>query len=263
LAAPIHRRRFLFAGMALAYGPHAGAAEVPVVAGASDLQGALPEVAAAFQKKARKTVRLTFGSSGQFTHQILQGAPFELFLSADEAYVRRLQAAGRTEGGGALYAIGRIGLFVPKSSRVRPFGDLRDIGPALREGRLKRLSIADPAHAPYGVAAKEALTKAGLWTVVQRHLVLGANASQATTFTATGAAEAGIIPYSLALRPEVRTAGTFALISDEWHNPLRQRAALIRGAGPTAREFFTFVQGAEARTIFKRYGFVLPGEKVS
>lgn len=236
----------------------ARAQDVPPVAAASDLQAALPEVATAFQTATGKSVKLTFGSSGNITQQIENGAPFEVFLSADEAYVRRLLAAGRTMDGGALYAVGRIGLFVPKGSPVKADGALRDLGAAVRDGRVRKFAIANPEHAPYGRAAREALQRAGLWEAIEPKLVLGENVSQATQFAASGSAEGGIIPLSLALTPQVKAAGTFVLLPADWHAPLRQRAVLIKGAGPTARAFHAFLRGPQARAILARHGFTLP-----
>lgn len=255
------RRRLVLGAVATAgFGATARAAAAPVVAAAADLQGPLPEIAAAFARQTGQEVRVSYGSSGSFALQIPQGAPFEVFLSADEAYVQRLHRAGHTRDAGALYAIGRIGMFTAKTSPVRCTSDLADVGRALRDGRLMRFAIADPKHAPYGVAAKQALTKAGLWPRVEPRLVLGQNAAQATTFAVSGAAQAGIIPYSLALRPEARAAGRFALISDRWHAPLRQRAVLLKSATPAAKAFYDYLQTPAARAVFKAYGFVLPSE---
>lgn len=254
-------RAWLALAAALILAPFARAADAPApaVAAASDLQAALPEVAAAFHRGTGGRVKLTFGSSGALTQQILNGAPYEVFLSADEAYVRRLQAAGRTAGAGSPYAVGRIGLFVPRGSPVRADAALRDLGAAVRDGRVRKFAIANPEHAPYGRAAREVLQHAGLWNALAPRLVLGENVSQATQFAVSGAAQAGIIPLSLALTPQVKAAGTFVLIPADWHRPLRQRAVLIRGAGPTARAFHTFLQGREARAILARHGFSLPG----
>lgn len=232
----------------------------PPVAAAADLSAALPEVATLFEKSSGHAVRIAYGSSGNFAQQIQNGAPFEIFLSADEGYVARLRNAGKTEDEGALYAIGRIGLFQPTGSTVRADGELKDLAAALRDGRLTKLAIANPEHAPYGRAAQEALEHAGLWELAKPKLVLGENASQATQFAMSGSAQGGIIPLSLALAPAVEDAGTFALIPDTWHKPLRQRAVLIKGAGETARAFHAFLQGPEARGVLRRYGFVLPGE---
>jgi molybdate transport system substrate-binding protein len=234
------------------------AQEAPAVAAAADLQAPLPEIAAAFQKATGRNVKLTFGSSGNFTQQIENGAPFQVFLSADEAYVQRLQAAGRTVNGGALYAVGRIGLFVPRGSPVTADARLRGLATALRAGRVQRFAIANPEHAPYGRAAREALQRAGLWDAIAPRLVLGENVSQATQFATSGSAQGGIIPLSLALTPQVKAAGTFVLLPADWHRPLRQRAVLVKGAGPTAEAFYAFLHGREARAILARHGFTLP-----
>jgi len=237
----------------------ATAAEAPLVAAAADLQSTLPGIAAAFENKTGQSVRLTFGASGALTQQILNGAPYEVFLSADESYVERLAAAGRTEGAGALYAVGRIGLFVPKGSSIRADADLNGLAAALKAGRAQRFAIANPAHAPYGRAAQAALERAGLWTAIQPRLVLGENVSQATQFAASGAAQGGIIPLSLASTPQVKAAGTFVLLPAAWHPPLRQRAVVLKDASPAARAFYAFLQGPEARAAFARHGFTLPG----
>lgn len=252
--------RLLVTLAVLLFGPTAACAQgAPTVAAASDLQAALPQVAEAFRAKTGRSVRLVFGSSGSFTQQIQNGAPYQVFLSADEGYVRILQAAGRTDGGGELYAVGRIGIFTPHGSPVRADAGLHDLHAALRDGRLGKLAIANPAHAPYGRAAREALQRAGLWSAAEPRLVLGENVSQATQFATSGAAQAGIIPLSLAKTPQVMAAGTFVLLPAEWHAPLRQRAVVLKGAGPTARAFHAFLQGPEARGIFARHGFAVPG----
>ncbi len=236
----------------------ARAADEPAIAAAADLNAVMPEIVALFTQQTGKTVKLTFGSSGNFTQQIQNGAPFEVFLSADEAYVRKLQVAGKTEDAGTLYATGRIGFFQPNGSQVK--AEFPDLAAAVADGRLTRFAIANPEHAPYGRAAQEALTHAGLWDAIRPRLVLGENVAQATQFATSGAAQGGIIPLSLALTPQVKAAGTFALIPADWHQPLRQRAVLLHGAGDTARAFYAFLQTPAARTILVRYGFVLPSE---
>lgn len=232
----------------------------PAVAAAADLQAAMPELVAAFARATGRTVRVAFGSSGSFTQQILAGAPFELFLSADEAFVARLRAAGRTEDAGQLYAIGRIGHAQPLASSVAVDPALAGLARALAAGQIRRFAIANPVHAPYGRAAREALGRAGLWERLAPRLVLGENAAQATQFALSGAAEGGIIPLSLARAPAVAPRIRFARIDAGWHAPLRQRMVRIRGAGPTARAFHDFLASPEAKAIFRRYGFLLPGE---
>ncbi len=236
------------------------AVKEPTIAAAADLNAALPEVAALFERATGKRVKLTFGSSGNFAQQIQNGAPFEVFLSADEGYIQKLAAAGKTEGDGALYATGRIGLFLPKGSSIKGDGELRDLAVAVKDGRLLKFAIANPEHAPYGRAAMEALQHAGLWEAIQPKLVMGENVAQATQFATSGSAQGGIIPLSLALTQQVKDAGTFLLIPADWHKPLRQRAVVLKGAGDTGRAFYDFLQTPPARAVLKRYGFVLPGE---
>jgi molybdate transport system substrate-binding protein len=251
-------RRLLALLLALLCPPAAHAAEAPNVAAAADLKFALTEIAAAHERGGGGRVSLSFGSSGVFRRQIAQGAPFELYLSADEAYVDALVAEGRVEGRGALYAIGRIALYIPNGSPVKADNKLRDLAAAARDGRLKKLAIANPEHAPYGRAAREALQHVGAWDAVQGKLVLGENAAQAARFASSGSAQAAVLPLSLVRADELAGRGGFVTLPESWHAPLRQRMALVKGAGDTARRFHAFLLGAEARVIFARHGFVLP-----
>ncbi|HEX9753828.1 MAG TPA: molybdate ABC transporter substrate-binding protein [Methyloceanibacter sp.] len=250
----------LFGGLLLGLEAPARAQNVPVVAAASDLRFALTEVAEAFTKETQREVTLTFGSSGNFFRQILQNGPFQMFLSADEQLVFDLAAKGFTVDDGTLYAVGRIVIIAPHGSPLKADGSLADLKAALADGRVKKFAIANPAHAPYGRRAEEALRHLGLWEEIKDRLVLGENVSQATQFATSGATQGGIIAYSLALSPDVSKLGTYTLIPDNWHEPLRQRMVLIKGAGETAQAFYAFMQGASARAIMRRYGFALPGE---
>jgi molybdate transport system substrate-binding protein len=245
---------------ALAQASSRGAAEVPVVAAASDLKFALEEIATAFRRDTRTDVRLTFGSSGNFARQIEQGAPFELFFSADESFVSALADKAFTRDAGTLYAIGRIVVFSPAGSPLVPDPQLANLKTMLARGAVTKFAIANPEHAPYGRAAKEVLQGLGMWDALQSRLVLGENIAQAAQFATTGDAVGGIIAYSLALAPEFRDRGRFALLPEDLHAPLRQRMVLLKSAGPTAERFYTYVQSSAAREILKRYGFVLPGE---
>ena len=232
----------------------------PVIAAASDLKFALDEIVAEFRKTTGRSVRVAYGSSGNFFRQIAQDAPFELFLSADEEFIFKLADQGLTLDRGAQYATGRIVLFAPKGSPVRPDARFDDLRQALADGRLVKLAIANPEHAPYGRAAMEALKSAGLWPAVEPKLVLGENVSQAAQFAASGSTQAGIFALSLALAPNFRDAGSYVPIPEALHRPLRQRMVLLSKAGATARAFYAFSQGPVARAIFRRYGFLLPGE---
>ena len=234
--------------------------EGATVAAASDLKFALDEVVAQFQTQTGQRVRVTYGSSGNFFTQIGQGAPFEMFLSADEAFVFQLADKGLTQDRGALYATGRIVLFAPKGSPLTPDPDLSDLAKALSDGRIVKFAIANPEHAPYGRAAKEALIAKGLWSALEPKLVLGENVSQAAQFAASGSTQGGIFAYSLALSPAISQLGTFVLVPESLHKPLRQRMVLTKRATPTAQALYAYMQQPAARTILKKYGFVLPGE---
>ena len=228
------------------------------VAAASDLKFALEAVARDFERQTGHRLRLVFGSSGQFFTQIGQGAPFHLFMSADEDFVFRLADAGRTLGRGQRYGIGRIGLFVPHGSPLRADGQLKDLAAALVDGRLQRLAIANPAHAPYGARAREALAHAGLWPAIEPRLVMGENISQAAQFASTGAAQGGLIAWSLALAPPLAALGRFELIPVHFHQPLVQRMVLLKGAPPAAVAFEAFLAQPPAQQVMARYGFTPP-----
>lgn len=232
----------------------------PVVAAAADLQFALVDVAEAFKKATGKSVKLTFGSSGNFARQIRQNAPFQVFFSANEDFVTDLARDGFMRDAGELYAVGRIVLIVPKGSPLKADGKLQDLKAALADGRLKKFAIANPEHAPYGARAEEALRHAGMWEAIKDKLVLGENVAQTAQFATSGNTQGGIIAYSLALSPKVSALGTYELIPAEMHKPLRQSMGLVKSAGPTAEAFYEFAKSPEARAIFRKYGFVLPGE---
>ena len=236
-------------------------ADVPAIAAASDLQFALDEISKQFRVSAKRELKLVFGSSGNFFRQIGQGAPFQMFMSADEAFVLKLEQAGKLVDKGHLYATGRIVLFAPHGSRLPIDAKLDAMRSALAMGQIKRFAIANPEHAPYGRAAEEALRNMGLWEAIRPRLVLGENVSQAAQFASSGSADGGIFAYSLALSPQIGKLGRYVLIPDAFHQPLHQRMALVKGAGETARMFYEYLQAPAARGVFRQYGFVLPGEQ--
>ena len=236
------------------------AAGSPSIAAAADLHYALDEVVAAYQRESGVDARVTYGSSGNFFTQLQQGAPFDIFMSADEALVQKLAVQELTQDAGELYAIGRIVLFVPRGSAIaldKKFADLRR---ALDDSRLSKFAIANPAHAPYGRAAREALQTAGLWQAMTPHLVLGENVAQAAQFARSGAAQAGIFALSLALAPPFEGAGSYILIDASQHQPLRQRMVLMRGAGQAATRLYAYLKSPLARAVLRRYGFTVPDE---
>jgi molybdate transport system substrate-binding protein len=251
-------------GVLVAGGVLAGTGERgPVrVAAAATLQFAMEEIAGQFEAETGRAVQLTLGSSGNFARQIRQGAPFDIYLSADEDFVLALARDGFTRGEGDLYAIGRIVIMAPHGSVLVPDAGLDNLARALDEGRIARFAIANPEHAPYGRRAEEALRHRGLWSALEPLLVYGENVAQAAQFATSGNAQGGIIAYSLAVSPQLAARGDFALIPEDWHEPLRQRMALVRDAGAEAERFYAYLQQEPARAILRRHGFLLPGEAV-
>ena len=238
----------------------ARAQDAPVVAAAADLKFAVTEVAKAFTAETGQTVELAFGSTGNFATQIREGAPFQMFMAADESYVAKLAEEGLTRDAGTLYAQGRIVVIVPHGSTLTADGTLDSLKAALEAGAIRHFAIANPDHAPYGVRAMEALQHKGLWDAVKPKLVLGENVSQAAQFATSGDAQGGIVAYSLALSAEVSALGDYELIPEDWHEPLNQRMVLLDSAGPVAEAFYAYINAPAARAIMTRYGFVLPGE---
>lgn len=252
------RRLLLSLGLAAALPRWGRAAPSVTVAAAADLKFALEELARLFEPRAGHAVRLVFGSSGQLYTQILQGAPFHLFLSADEAFVLQLAEAGKTLDRGRLYAYGRIGILVPKGSPLKADGELKDLAAALRDGRVRKFAIANPQHAPYGQRAREALQRAGVWAAIEPKLVYGENIAQTAQFALSGAADGGIVALSLARAPQVAAQGDFGLIPADWHRPLAQRMVLLNGAPQAAHHFHDYLISAQARAVLARHGFELP-----
>ena len=255
---------FALAAMSLIAGaPPSGAAnsaKPPTIAAASDLRFVLEEIVDAFRRDTGIGVRVSFGSSGNLARQIRQGAPFDIYMSADESYVLGLARDGFTRDDGALYAMGRLVLFAPAGSPVDVgvgFDGLRD---ALTDGSLRPFAIANPDHAPYGRAAMQALTHAGLWESIGDRLVLGENVSQAAQFAASGSADGGIFAHSLARAPGIAEKGSFWLIPTDWHAPLWQRMVLLKRADAASRRFYDYLQRPAAREIMRRHGFELPDE---
>lgn len=255
------RRRHLLGALALLCMtalPVCARDEAPVIAAASDLQFAVTEIAAAFTADTGNEVKLSFGSTGNFAAQIREGAPFQMFMAADQKFIADLHAEGLTRDEGALYAEGRIVLMAPHGSALKPDEAMDNLAALIEAGKLTKFAIANPEHAPYGLRAMEALQHRGLWDAVQPFLVLGENVSQAAQFALSGNAEGGIIALSLALAPEVAAQGDYALIPHDWHEPLLQRMVLLKNAGPVAEAFYAYIQTPKAREIMVRYGFVLP-----
>ncbi len=227
------------------------------VAAASDLTYAMKEVAANFEKATGCTVRLSMGSSGNFHTQIENGAPFDVFFSADIAYPKKLETEGLAAPGSTYpYAIGKIVLWTRKDSRV-------DVGKgfsALRDPAVRKIAIANPEHAPYGRAAEEALRAAGMYDAVKGRLVLGENISQAAEFVQSGNADAGIVALSLALSPAMKDEGRTWNIPENLYAPIEQGAVVVLASKNLqgARQFLDYVKSPATAALLDRYGFSLP-----
>ena len=227
------------------------------VAAAADLKFALDELGSEYEKHSGKKIAAIYGSSGNFYAQIQNGAPFDLFLSADIEYPRKLEAAGLAEAGTLYeYAVGRIVIWMPTDSSA----DLANLGwKALLGPSIERVAIANPEHAPYGRAAVAALRKAGVYEQVRRRLVYGENISQAAQFVASGSAQAGIIALSLAVSPPMRDGKRWE-IPKEMYPPIEQGAVILKTAKDKdgARALLAFLKSDTGRRILKAYGFTQP-----
>jgi molybdate transport system substrate-binding protein len=243
--------------------PLSRAAESPptlTVAAASDLQFALGEIASAFEKATGSNVQLSFGASGSFVAQISAGAPFDLFFSADETYPRRLIETGlAVPESFHRYATGRLVLWVPKDS---PIDVAKEGMQALFHPTVRKIAIANPAHAPYGKAAVAALQSSGLYERVQSRLILGENISQAAQFVQSGNAEIGLLSLSHANAVPMREKGRFWPVSPEAYPPLHQGVVILRRSRQAAlsQALIDFIKGGEGKAILEQYGFTLPSE---
>ena len=224
------------------------------IAAAADLNFAMPEIARQFGA-ARPAIELeiAYGSSGNFFAQISQRAPFDVFLSADVEYPRKLASAGVATGTPVFtYAVGRLVVWVPAASPLDP-------ATALREPSLKHLAIANPQHAPYGRAAQAALRTLGLYPGLEPKLVLGENIAQTLQFVESGAADAGIVAMSLAQAPPMRARGRYWEIPLDAYPRMEQGGIILKDSQP-ARDFRAFLLSAGGRRILRQYGFFVPGE---
>lgn len=233
-------------------------AEKITIAAAADLKYAMDEIIAGFRKgQPAHEIDVVYGSSGKFHTQIRQGAPYDLFFSADISFPRELARQGLAAGEVRPYAVGRIVLWSSSMDAAKmTLADLAD-------PKVTKIAIANPKHAPYGKRAEEALRSAGLWDRLQSKLVFGENISQAAQYVQSGNAQVGLIALALVRNPELSKRGGYYLIPENMHNPLEQGFIITRpGAGkPLAGSFADFMDSKQARSIMTKYGFALPGDK--
>ena len=236
----------------------AAARHPPTIAAAANLNVALRRIATQFERDRGTRVEVVFGASGTLTRQIRDGAPFEMFLAADEDFPSQLTGAGLTRDAGVVYAIGRLVLFAPTGSPLAVDERLDGLSRLLNAGRVTRFAIANPDVAPYGRAAEATLRKRGLWDALRSRLVLGDSIAQAAQFATTGNAVGGLIAYSIVKEPALRDKGKYALVPQTDHPPLRQRMVLLKRASPVVEQFYAYMQGSAARAVLIENGYQVP-----
>ena len=256
-----HTRRVLpalFALTALLYigvAP-ANAGELKIAA-AADLTFAFKDVAARFKNQTGNSLKLTYGSSGNFFAQIQNGAPFDLFFSADVSYPQKLEAAGLTEPGTIYeYASGKLVIWVPNASKL----DLSRGLSVLLDPGIRKIAVANPLHAPYGAAAVAALRHAGIYDQVKDKFVLGENISQTAQFVQSGNADVGLLALSLALAPAMKTSGRYVEVPASDYPPLIQAGVILKSSRnkELANQFLKFLKEPGTVALMEQYGFAVP-----
>jgi molybdate transport system substrate-binding protein len=237
--------------------PAAAPLDTPVAAAAS-LRIALDEIAKLFEAKTGNKIKISYGATGNLVRQIEEGAPFELFLAADEASPARLEKNGKTEGAPVALVDGRLAIAAPKGGAVKVDGSLAGLKQALADGTVKHIAIANPELAPYGKASQAAMQKAGVWEQAQPLLVQGENIGQAAQFVATGAAEVGFVAQSLMYAPDMAAKVEHVPVDPGLYTPIRQGMTLLKNANASTKAFYEFLKSAEASAVFEKNGFGIP-----
>jgi molybdate transport system substrate-binding protein len=230
------------------------AAQEITVAAAADLQSAMQDVAARFERETGKKVKVIFGSSGNFFQQIQNGAPFDMFFSANLDYPKKLEAAGLIEKGSYYqYAKGKIVVWVPNDSKINLNSGLK----ALIDPNVKKIAIANPLHAPYGQAAVSAMQKEGIYDKAKDKFVLGENISQTASFVVSGSAEIGVVALSLALSPNMKDKGRYKQIPTDEYPPIEQACVILSSSKnkEIAQQFLSYFKSAAVADLLVGYGF--------
>jgi molybdate transport system substrate-binding protein len=246
--------RILLVSVTISLFAHLCWAQEITIAAASDLQSAMQDIASQFEKETGTKVKVIYGSSGNFFQQIQNGAPFDMFFSANLDYPRKLESAGLTEAGSVYqYARGKIVIWVQNDSTINLDHGLQ----TLLDPSVKKIAIANPLHAPYGQAAVSAMQKEGIYEKVKDRFVVGENISQTASFITSGAADAGIIALSLALSPNMKGKGRYAEIPSDEYPPIDQAAVILSSSKnkALAQNFLAYVKSAAVGKQLATYGF--------
>ena len=231
-------------------------AQQTTVAVAANMKDAFAQINTAYKAAGNSDIRIVYGSSGNFTAQIMNGAPFNLFISADEHFPIELSKKGKTIDEGLVYAIGKLAIISKNSARMSLANDKTELMRAIN--KANKIAIAKPELAPYGKAAIEYLKAEGLWDIAKDKLIYGDNIGIATMYVVTGAADLGFTALSLAKSAEVTKETQFILVNSKLYEPIKQRMVLIKGAPPEATALYQFMQSPAAKLILQKYGYSTP-----
>lgn len=231
-------------------------AQVATIAVAANMKDAFAEIAAEFKSTGKPEMRVVYGSSGNFAAQIMNGAPFGLFIAADEQFPLELFKNGKTVDDGSVYAIGKLVIITKTSSGIYLSDSKSDIAKAI--SKANKVAIAKPEIAPYGRAAVQYLKAEGLWDLAKDKLVYADNIGSATTYVASGAADLGFTAFSLAKSPELLRQTSYVAVDTKMYEPIKQRMVLIKGAPQEAQDLYRFMQGPRAKAILQKYGYSTP-----
>lgn len=238
----------LFANLALA--------QSVTIAVAANMKDAFMQIQSAYRAKGGSELKVVYGSSGNFAAQIMNGAPFSLFISADQRYPLELYKHGKTLDEGVIYAAGKLVLLVKNASEIKVADNKADLVQAI--SKANKIAIAKPDLAPYGKAAVEYLKAEGLWDLAKDKLIYGDNIGVATMYVVTGAADLGLTALSLAKSAEVSKNTHFIVLNSKLYEPILQRMVLIKGAPQEAADLYQFMQTPQAKSILQSYGYNTP-----
>jgi molybdate transport system substrate-binding protein len=231
-------------------------AQPVTIAVAANMKDAFMEINTAFRATSKSELRVVFGSSGNFTAQIMNGAPYSLFIAADEHFPLELYKSGKAVDEGAIYAIGKLAIIAKKSMNLSSAAGRADIAAAITEAN--KVAIAKPELAPYGKAAVQYLKSEGLWDLAKDKLIYGDNIGVATMYVASGAADIGFTALSLAMSPELIKTTSYSTLNHSFYEPIKQRMILMKNAPVKAVDLYRFMQSAQAKSILHKYGYTTP-----
>ena len=251
----MHAIRFIIAVLLIACAPSLWAQPV-TIAVAANMKDAFAEINSAFRATGKPELRVVFGSSGNFTAQIMNGAPYSLFIAADEHFPLELYKNGKAIDEGAIYAIGKLAIIAKKPLNLSFAASKADIASAIT--KANKVAIAKPELAPYGKAAMQYLKSEGLWDLAKDKLIYADNIGVATMYVASGAADIGFTALSLAMSPEVMKSTSYSTLNHSLYEPIKQRMVLMKNAPTEAVELYRFMQSPQAKSILNKYGYITP-----